>query len=84
MSDTVITVPVSIVFFPVPANIKFLYDDSEKRIYKCIPALFKQELKNCVNKINHYKAKIKNFNDDSWKTKYNNLFLDYIKLKNNL
>jgi hypothetical protein len=44
----------------------------------------KQELKNCVNKINHYKAKIKNFDDDSWKTKYNNLFLDYIKLKNNL
>lgn len=45
---------------------------------------WKQELKNCVIKINHYKAKIKNFDDDSWKTKYNNLFIDYIKIKNNL
>jgi hypothetical protein len=30
--------------YKVNIDIKFLYDDSEKRIYKCIPALFKQEL----------------------------------------
>ena len=28
-------------------NIKFLYDNSEKRTYKCYPSLFKQSLKNC-------------------------------------
>ena len=33
--------------FKVNIDIKFLYDDSEKRIYKCYPSLFKQELKNC-------------------------------------
>jgi len=34
--------------FKVTIDIKFLYDDSEKRIYKCWPSLFKQELKNCL------------------------------------
>ena len=33
--------------YKVTIDIKFLYDDSEKRVYKCFPSLFKQELKNC-------------------------------------
>jgi len=33
--------------YKVSIDIKFLYDDSEKRVYKCFPTLFKQELKNC-------------------------------------
>ena len=40
--------------YKVNIDIKFLYDDSEKRIYKCIPALFKQELKNCQMIYNSY------------------------------
>ena len=31
--------------YKVNIDIKFLYDDSEKRVYKCYPSLFKQEFK---------------------------------------
>ena len=33
--------------YKVTIDIKFLYDNSEKRLYKCFSSLFKQELKNC-------------------------------------
>jgi len=45
---------------------------------------YKQLYAFAVTKINHYKSVIKEFDDKSWKTKYNNLFIEYIKIKNNL